>query len=107
MPYSSYIYWNPEDFGLSVVGEIQWTEPCCDFDLTVLWRDATGKLYWGDDSGCSCPMPFEAVKSLDDLETGSFHQFAEHVNARLRAERDSGNDYAAAQVVELLAKVRS
>lgn len=31
-----------------------------EFDMAVLWKhDATGRLFYGFDSGCSCPAPFE------------------------------------------------
>jgi hypothetical protein len=103
-------YYDPEKFGLRTVGEIEWSEPNYNFDLTVLWRDGVGRLYWGDDSGCSCPAPFEDVRSLDDLTAGSFHEFANHANKRLQEERDSGYGtpgYAAPQMVELLTKALS
>jgi hypothetical protein len=46
----SYIYYNPEDFGLSVVGEITWREPCYDFDFSVVWKKGD-RYYFASDSG--------------------------------------------------------
>ena len=37
-----------------------------DFHLFGVWI-VDGIAYWTTDSGCSCPSPFEDVKSLDDL----------------------------------------
>ena len=63
----SNIYYYPEKYGLESVGEIQFSEPCYDFDFGVLWRDNNGKYYYGRDSGCSCPSPFEDT-GLNDLD---------------------------------------
>jgi hypothetical protein len=39
-----------------------------EWSITVVWKDTnTGKLYLGDDSGCSCYGPWEDVHSLSDL----------------------------------------
>lgn len=107
----STVYAQPEKFGLTTVGEIEWSEPDYSFDLTVVWRAGDGTLYWGDDSGCSCPSPYEDVESLGDLSTGSFFDFAEHVNARLAEMRSaayaSDLAYAEPRVVELLMRLRS
>jgi len=54
------IYTDPEAFGLKPLGEIEWGPGGYGFDLTVVWQDVeTGALYYGDDSGCSCPPKFE------------------------------------------------
>lgn len=34
------LYYQPEQFGLTTLGEIEWSEPCYDFDLTAVWIDA-------------------------------------------------------------------
>lgn len=104
-------YYQPEAFGLTTVGEVEWSEPDYSFDLTVLWKDAAGTLHWADDSGCSCPSPFEDYTTLESLETGTFHEFASHLNARLAQMRGSEFQtrdviHAEPQVVDLLAKVR-
>jgi len=94
------IYSNPEKYGLRTIGEIDWTDELYEFDLTVVWITPYGVLYWGNDTGCSCPEPFESF-SLSDLSTGTFHDLAEHLNARAKeANRD-------VQVVELLDRVRN
>lgn len=53
-------YTDPAKFGLTNIGEIEWGDGCYSFDLTVVWRrEFDGKLVYAEDSGCSCPSPFE------------------------------------------------
>lgn len=77
---SGEIYYAPEEFGLTVVGEID-NGGGYDFDLFVVWRDAAGTLYWGADSGCSCPSPFEDTYALDQLDTGDPQQAHDSLDA--------------------------
>ncbi len=65
------VYCDPEKFGLEVVANAELSEPCYSFDMAVVWysKDAK-KFYWGQDSGCSCPSPFEGVH-LIDLSSGT------------------------------------
>lgn len=60
------VYYDPEKFGLTIVLECE-KEPNYDFDKFVVWQDAEGNLFYGGDSGCSCPSPFEDFTSLDKL----------------------------------------
>ncbi len=60
------IYYNPEKFGLTVIGEIDYGE-MYEFDKIVVWERSDGVYVWGADSGCSCPTPFEDT-TLDELE---------------------------------------
>ncbi len=60
-------YYNPADFGLETVGEIDFSSGEYEFDLTVIWRRISdGAFVYADDSGCSCPSPFED-KGIEDL----------------------------------------
>jgi hypothetical protein len=88
------VYSSPSHFGCEVLGTIQWTPSNYDFDLTIVLRDlVTGKLYWADDSGCSCPSPFEDCQSLDDCQTGGLESLQEHLQGRLdEARKDDWND---------------
>lgn len=61
-------YYQPEEFGLEIVGSIDDPNACYSFDLLVAWwRREDGALFYGVDSGCSCPSPFEDVHSVDEL----------------------------------------
>lgn len=60
-------YHSPEVCGLKVLGELS-KEPDYDFDFVIVFKDIeSGLLYWGADSGCSCPTPFEDTRKLSDL----------------------------------------
>jgi hypothetical protein len=104
------VYSSPEKYGLTTIGEVSWSEPCYDFDLTAVWRSSQGVLYWADDSGCSCPAPFEDYRSLEELKTGSGADLARHLNERLADMAKSSwsardIEQTRPQVADLLAKV--
>lgn len=61
------LYYAPEKHGLDLVGEIEWSSGFYEFNITAVWRDKEGNLYYADDSGCSCPSPFEDWGSINDL----------------------------------------
>jgi hypothetical protein len=76
-------YNSPEFYGLEVVGSIEWTDEPYEFDTTVVWRDrATGEFLYANDSGCSCPCPFEDHKREDLTPTGSLAEFRATLDAR-------------------------
>lgn len=54
------LYYQPEDSGLEPIAEYDLYEESYEFTIVAVWREtATGKLWVGSDSGCSCPVPFE------------------------------------------------
>lgn len=68
------LYYDPEYFGLTIVGMAEDPEGSYEFSMFVVWKDAKGTLYWADDSGCSCPAPFEDFTDTGMLESGTVHQ---------------------------------
>lgn len=82
-------YYQPGNFGLELIGTIEWDEESYQFNMTAIWRDAedSNVLFWASDAGCSCPSPFEGLKSRDDLITGSRMELQECLEARV-AEKD-------------------
>lgn len=86
------VYYDPEKFGLTPVGEVEWTTPCYDYDTSVVWRTADGLYRAASDAGCSCPTPFESY-ALDTID-GPFT--AHEVMAWLQGELDSGHDWISA-----------
>lgn len=62
------IYYDPQAFGLEVVGEFEWTEPCWSFDTLAVWKQKRGQYWIGQDAGCSCPSPFEDVTDINELD---------------------------------------
>lgn len=54
--------------GLEIIASFDDPQSSYSFDEFVIFRRLSdGALFWGADSGCSCPEPFEEVKSCDDL----------------------------------------
>lgn len=60
MSWDTNIYYNPEKFGLTVVGEAE-AGGGYEFDTFVVWRTEAGDYLWAEDAGCSCPTPFNDV----------------------------------------------
>lgn len=110
-------YDRPGNFGLEFIGEIEWDEESYQFNLTAVWRDAENSnvLFWVSDAGCSCPSPFEGLKSRDDLYTGSRMELQEYLEAQAQAkepesERQSwqyglSREQAEARVYDMMARV--
>lgn len=65
--YTPDVYHQPEAFGLTILGTIERYEPDYSFDFVVVFRHEDGRLFGGQDSGCSCPSPFEDFTDLDKL----------------------------------------
>lgn len=105
------IYYDPEHFGLVKVTEFERSEPCYSFDTFVVWYSKDNDTYyWGSDSGCSCPSPFEdfgynetdslvvnllaAEDVLNDLDCGTVYQVAHAIIDSVGMSYD--NSYAMA-----------
>jgi hypothetical protein len=71
MSFDHNVYYHPEHYGLSVVGEVFDPNMGWEFDIFAVWKDSNDRYYWADDSGCSCPSPFENYNSLDELTSGT------------------------------------
>lgn len=64
------VYNQPEKFGLSIVEVTEKPDLSWEYDMVVLFEDEAGNKYWAEDSGCSCPAPFEEYTSIDSLNKG-------------------------------------
>jgi len=85
------VYYNPSKFGLTPVAEIQDGTLSYEFDILAVWKeDATGFLYYAQDNGCSCPSPFEDMRSLESLNKVVTQ---EDWNRFERAAREWNRDY--------------
>lgn len=98
------IYSDPAKYGLETIGEVDWSDGCYQFDLTVVWRrPADGAFLYGEDAGCSCPSPFEST-GVDGLTPiASPPEFAAHLEER-KASNVYGPDPSAA-IAELLERM--
>ncbi len=62
------INYDHEACGLEKLIEYGDPEASYSFDDFMVFKDKeTGDIYCANDSGCSCPTPFEAIKGLDDM----------------------------------------
>lgn len=61
-------YHSPEACGLEILETFERPDVSYEFDMLVFWRDLKSKkIYCLSDSGCSCPSPYENVRSMEDL----------------------------------------
>src|SRR5690606_13332697 len=96
------VYNHPERYGLKIVGEVEWSVPCYSFDFTLVLEDGDGNLWWGSDSGCSCPSPFEEHEFPEDFETGSKYELVKHIKTRTSRVFESDRVYATKNVTDSL-----
>jgi hypothetical protein len=66
--YDTNPYYYPETHGLTIIGQLHDPNACYSFYNLVVWQHEDGRVFYDTDAGCSCPVPFENVGSLDDLE---------------------------------------
>lgn len=88
-------YYNPGKYGLTTIGEIDWSDGNYQFDLTVVWEDRAGRFWYGDDSGCSCPAPFQDTDLVDLVNLTSIDQFTVHCMGRVYGGEDRSMEMVA------------
>lgn len=72
-------YHQPEKFGLTIV-ETEDTGGGYEFNIFTVWKHQDGRVFYAQDSGCSCPSPFEWADGLEDLtELTDWEAFAQTV----------------------------
>lgn len=86
------MYYNPEDYGLEVVGQFEWTEPNWSFDTLVVWKEKRGRYWIGEDSGCSCPTPFENITDINQLD-GPYTKDGLRKRLNFRIEEQTAGEY--------------
>lgn len=103
------IYYTPEEWLLTPVGEIDWSDGCYVFDITAVWRREDGHIVYAEDAGCSCPSPFEDT-TVEDLVPATTAGFQAHLEKRAReacSDESEEHDRWAMQIANLMAKVAS
>lgn len=89
-------FWSTEEDPQSpykYLAEVQWGEADYSFDLTRVYRHTeTGELFYAEDSGCSCPSPFEETTEEDLHRIERMQDWYEHVAYRTE---NLYNDHAA------------
>lgn len=67
MDYDMNVHDYPERHGLTIVDELEFGGPY-EFDTRIVFKHTDGRVFYAHDSGCSCPIPFEGVNGLQDME---------------------------------------
>lgn len=86
------VYYHPEHYGLEVIGDIEWDNEAWQFNMTVVWRDQAGNFYYADDSGCSCPSPFEDLTLERLTRVERLQDLIDHLTERASTERYFDNE---------------
>jgi hypothetical protein len=100
-----YIYYHPEAYGLAEFGQVDFRVASYEFDFAVVWRTENNVFYASTDAGCSCPVPFDRIKSVDDLD-GPMDRAAviEWITELQAPEYDPNPDFQA-QKVRLIERI--
>lgn len=65
-------------------GEVQWGPRSYDFDISgVFVNTETGQVYYAEDSGCSCPSPWEYTRVSALTEITRVQDWIDHTESRL------------------------
>ena len=102
------LYYDPQKFGLETIGEIDWSSGSYEFNYTVVWRrTADGSLLYGEDSGCSCPSPFD-TDGIDDLTPiDSLADFQAHLTQRNAEALNGYNGTRDSEIAALLERMHA
>lgn len=72
--WNSNIYYNPDNCGFRIYAEYDGPHEDYAFNIHIILQDLiTGEYYYAEDSGCSCPVPFEDFHGFEDLTRVSEH----------------------------------
>ena len=55
-------YYNPEKLGLTM-NEFNESGMCYEYNTLCFFLTGDGRIYSAQDSGCSCPIPFDGYKA--------------------------------------------
>jgi len=93
------VYYNPAACGLELLATAEEDE-AYQFNYVCLWRDlGSGRFFMAQDSGCSCPIPFEDVTSVSDLTEVTTRKDAKQFLVA------AGGDYTPSSMTDLLVKI--
>lgn len=98
-------YYSPEASGLRTIGQVDWSDGDYQFAYTVVWqRIADGVFLYGEDSGCSCPSPFENLTDVSELTEATPDQIKTHLDKR------NADNYAGprdSEIVQLMEQIQA
>lgn len=98
--------YQPENYGFREVGQVDWSSGSYEFDYTTVWQHKeSGEFFMADDSGCSCPSPYEGVRHVSDLTPISrMQELVDHLNER-NEDKYSGD--RSADIADLVSAYRA
>lgn len=101
------VYYNPEKFGLTIVETFDFSDGYYQFDYLAVWKDEAGNLFYAEDSGCSCPSPFESMGLPDLTRVQSADEIVSRLEYRAK-EMWQGSETAriAAEIADFKSKVK-
>ena len=88
MSFECNVYYNPEKCGLEIIDCLDEADLSYEYHtLIALKHLPTGRVFAAEDSGCSCPTPFETFNfdgpdshNLDEITLANFLSFEQQVN---------------------------
>ena len=104
MSYDDNVYYHPEKHGLSILEEIEHSDGYYEYDTQLFLKHQDGRVFFAEDSGCSCPTPFESYEGIESLERVTLENFEEF------EKRVLGHKYSTASAADLrtfLGKVKT
>jgi len=83
------VYYSPEKNGLSQLDCLDEPGLFYEYNTFCVWQhDKSGRVFYAQDSGCSCPTPFENYRfkspddnTLQEVTQDNFHVFEQEVNS--------------------------
>lgn len=60
-------YYAPDKLGLEMI-DVEQEDLSYEFDIIAFWATQEGLIFTAQDSGCSCPSPFEDYCGVDQKE---------------------------------------
>jgi hypothetical protein len=68
--------------GFTQIAEVEWEDQPYQFNLTRVYRHDSGALFYAEDTGCSCPIPFESTTTDHLKPILRIQDWHDHVAAR-------------------------
>ena len=102
-------YYHPESLGIVEVFEAEDADLSYEFDIFLLFVHSDGRVFSAQDSGCSCPTPFEDYEGTTIEECGLklvtsvsqavslYNKWAEQVYSRNSVSKSEGDVRAFAE----------
>lgn len=103
--WSNNVYYSPEKFGLTIMETIDFSSGSYEFDYLVVFKDEAGNYYYAEDSGCSCPSPFEGMGLPDLTRVQSLDEVVSRMEYRLKDEYRYSS-YGETEVADFKSKVK-